>query len=130
MKKIIFANLLILFFISGHLLPAQQNKVKSIAVGKWKFEAPYAPYGFTTGRVDINFAEDKYTVSISFNGSEYAYHGNNAKVENDTVSFIVLIEGQNIFLTLKPEGEGKMAGKAVYSEGELPLTLIRDEVRK
>ena len=35
------------------------------------------------------------------------------------------MEGQDIKVMLKIENETKMSGKAVYSEGEVPLTLTK-----
>lgn len=98
--------------------------------GKWKFEAPYAPEGFTTGTIDVKFAEDKYTTSISFPTSGYTLAGEKAKIEKDTLSFTVFVEGQEVVVFLKPDTDQKMTGKAVYFEGEIPLTLTKQEAPK
>ena len=39
--------------------------------------------------------------------------------------FSIYLEGQDIKVMLKMENESNMSGKAVYSEGEVPLTLYR-----
>ena len=113
-----------LFSIS--LISAQTVKESSSPVGKWKFEAPYAPEGYTTGIIEVSFAEEKYSTAISFTGSDFVIPGDKTKVENDTVSFVVLVEGQEVAVGLKAESDAKMSGKAVYSEGEVPLTLTKE----
>jgi hypothetical protein len=35
------------------------------------------------------------------------------------------VEGNTVAVTLKSEDQTKMSGKAVYSEGEVPLTLTK-----
>lgn len=128
MKKIIPFILLLLFSISA--VSAQSSAPKNNPVGKWKFEAPYAPEGFTSGTMDIGFADEKYSMTMVFTGSEYKISGGKVKFENDTVSFVVFIEGTDVTVTLKMGNGTKMTGKAVYSEGEVPLSLTREVVQQ
>ena len=65
---------------------------------------------------------------MSFTGSEYKLPGENVKTVNDSVLFNIYLEGQDIKVMLKLESESKMTGKAVYSEGEVPLTLTKEAV--
>jgi hypothetical protein len=95
------------------------------AVGSWKFDAPYAPEGYTTGTIVVGFAEQKFTTTMSFTGTEYKIPGENVKTPGDSVLFSVYLEGQDIKVMLKLESGTKMSGKAVYSEGEVPLTLTK-----
>jgi len=125
MKKT--ATLIFAAFIVSILSVAAQNPAsKSNTVGKWKFDAPYAPEGYNSGLIEVSFAENKYSALISFTGSDYKIAGEKVKVENDTVNFTVYIEGNDIAIKLKMDGDAKMAGKAVYVEGEIPLTLTRE----
>lgn len=124
MRKI-FTLIMVLLF-SLPIISAQSSKSKTDPIGRWKFEAPYAPEGFTTGIIEVSFAEEKYSTAISFAGSDFVIPGDKTKVENDTVSFVVLIEGQEVAVGLKAESDAKMSGKAVYSEGEIPLTLTKE----
>ena len=107
-------------------LSAQTDSTKNSPLGKWKFEAPYAPEGFNTGIIDVSFAENKYSTAISFAGSDFIIQGDKTKVENDTVSFVILVEGQEVTVNLKAENDDKMSGKAVTFQGEIPLTLTKD----
>ena len=124
MKKLI--PLFILLLLSVSVISAQDSQKAKNPVGKWKFEAPYAPEGYTSGTIDIAFAEDKYSTSISFTGSDYKIPGERIKVEKENVTFVVMIEGGEVVISLIEENDNKMTGKAVYSEGEIPLTLTRD----
>jgi hypothetical protein len=124
MKKIfIFIMLVVLI---APVISAQSSKGKADPIGKWKFEAPYAPEGYKSGIIDVSNAENKYSTAISFTGSDFVIPGDKIKVENDTVSFVVIVEGQEVSISLKAEDDGKMTGKAVYFEGEIPLTLTKD----
>lgn len=123
MKKVILFVLFIVFSLP--VVTAQNNQKKKDPVGKWKFEAPYAPEGYTSGIIEVGFAEKKYSASMMFSGGEYKLTGEKVKIENDTISFSVFIEGQGVAVKLKMEDSSKMLGKAVYSEGEVPLTLTK-----
>ena len=126
MKKGIF-TLLLFALCAIFTATGQTNSKNATHTGKWKFEAPYAPEGFNTGTIDVKFAEDKYTTSISFPTSGYTLAGEKAKVEKDNLSFTVFVEGQEVVVYLKSDTDKKMTGKAVYFEGEIPLTLTKQE---
>jgi hypothetical protein len=123
MKKLIPFALLIIFSIS--VTSAQTSKVKKDPVGDWKFEAPYAPESYTSGKVTVGFAEKKYSATMSFTGSDYKLPGENVKFEKDTLSLIVYVEGETVTITLKMDDADKMSGNAVYSDGSIPLTMAR-----
>jgi len=129
MKKSIFTYLMISLF-AVCTVTAQTTAKKGNVVGKWKFEAPYAPEGYNTGSIEISFAEEKYSTAISMTGSDYTIPGDKTKVENDTVSFTVLLDGNEIAISLKAESDVRMTGKAVYFEGEIPLTLTKEVLQK
>jgi hypothetical protein len=116
--------------LSVCVVSAQTDTKKNNPAGIWKFEAPSAPEGYTLGTIDIAFAEDKYSTTIAFAGSDYKIPGENTKVEKDSVAFVVYLEGDNIAISLKAENDTKMTGKAVYSQGEIPLTLTREPEKK
>ena len=128
MKKIITLILFSLFSIS--LLPAQTVTQSASPVGKWKFEAPAAPEGYNTGNIIISFAESKYSSAVSMTGSDYVIPGDKTKVENGTVSFVLLLDGTEIAINLKSESSTKMTGIALAPDGEIPLTLTRELIQK
>jgi hypothetical protein len=123
MKKAILSVLLAAFCLP--LLTAQNNQVKKNPVGTWKFEAPYAPEEYTSGKIVIGLAEQKYSAAMTFTGNENKLTGEKVKVENDTVAFSVFIESEDVKVMLKMESETKMSGKAVYSGGEVEITLTK-----
>jgi hypothetical protein len=126
-KNLLF---IMLMLISLQLVSAQSNQDKKNPVGSWKLEAPYAPEGYTSGTVVVGIAEKKYTTSMSFTGSESKIVGEKVKTDNDSILFSVFIEGQDIKIRLKIEDVSKMTGKAIYSEGEIPLTLTKNAGRE
>lgn len=118
-------TILIFSFLSVIAVNGQNRTKKVDPVGTWKYEAPSAPEGYTSGIIVVGMAEKKHTVTISFTGSDYKIPAENVKVENDVILFSVYIESEDIKITLKIEGAAKMTGKAVYSEGEIPLSLTK-----
>jgi hypothetical protein len=123
MKRVTFlVTFLLALATSGY---AQNAKPDADLIGTWKFEAPYAPEGYTSGIIVIGKSEQKHTATMSFTGSEYKLSGENVKVDKDSVTFSLNLEGQQIKVSLKGAEDSKMVGKAVYSEGEVPLTLLR-----
>lgn len=127
-NKLLLLTVIVVFCavtVSAQTGPKQDN-----TIGKWKFEAPYAPEGFNTGLIEFSFAENKYSSSITFTGSDYKIAGENTKLEKDTLTFSVYVEGNEVAISLKPDGKDKMTGKASYVEGEIPLTLTREAQNK
>jgi len=108
-------------------LSAQKAKVTYEPKGKWLFEAPYAPEGFTSGTIEVGNAENKLTVMMAFTGNEAKMPLENVKFVNDTLTASLALEGESISISLKFEEADKMAGKAVYSQGEVPLTMTREK---
>jgi hypothetical protein len=113
----------IIFVFSFSSFAQQGAGQKNNPVGKWQFEAPYAPEGYTTGTIIVGKAEQKTTATMSFTGSDYKIPGEDVKAVKDSVLFSVYVQGQDVKVMLKMESEIKMSGKAVYSEGEVPITL-------
>ena len=123
MKKGILIILSIIFSLP--ILTAQNSQVKNNPIGTWKFSAPYAPEGYTSGTIVVGFEEKKHTATMSFTGSENKVPGEKVTAANDSVLFSVFLEGQDIKIFLKIVSDTNMTGKAVYSEGEVPLTLSK-----
>jgi hypothetical protein len=123
MKKGIVIILLVVFSLP--VLMAQNNHIKNNPVGTWKFAAPYAPEGYNSGTIVVDLNEKKPTATMSVSGSDSILLGENVKTINDSVLFSVYLEGQDIKVMLKIENDSTMSGKAVYSEGEVPLSLTR-----
>jgi len=128
MKRIIIFSVAILFCISA--VSALNPQTKNNPVGKWKFEAPYAPEGYNTGIIDVTYAENKYSATISFSGSDYKIPAASVRIENDNLLLSVYIEGEVISIALKMESASKMTGKAVSPDGDIPLTLTREVVKQ
>ena len=124
MKKVILFVIIVMFSLPSVI--AQSNHVIKNPVGIWKFDAPYAPEGYTSGSIAIGLEENKYNTSMSFTGSDYKLPGEKVKVTGDSITFSIFLEGQDITVLLKKEEATKMTGKAIYSEGEVPLTLTKN----
>ena len=123
MKKIVSLAMLLLFSFS--LTNAQTTKTKKDPAGDWKFEAPYAPEGYTTGKISIGLAEKKYTIAITMPGSDYKINGENVRFENDSLKFSVYVEDENVVVKMKMEDAAKMTGAASTSDGVIPLTAAK-----
>lgn len=124
MKRV---TILVLFMIIGIATVSAQNaKPKTNPIGTWKFEAPYAPEGYTSGTIVLGKEEKKDIATMSFTGSTEKLPGENVKIGKDSTTFSVYMQGEDISVVLKPDTEVKMSGKAVYSQGEVPLALTKE----
>jgi hypothetical protein len=133
MKKGIVITLFMILCIP--VLTAQSTGIKNNQVGTWKFAAPYAPEGYNSGTIVVGFEDQKHTTTMSFTGSEFKFPGENVKALNDSVLFSIYLQGEDIKVMLKIESDTNMTGKAVYSQGEVPLALSKvlaseEEVKK
>jgi hypothetical protein len=115
----------LLSIISGNILAQDAGVQKKDPVGKWNFEAPTAPEGYKTGTMVFGVVEGKYTAGTIFTNFDYKFPGEKVKYANDSVSFVINLEGEAVNVLLKIEDPAKMNGKAVYSEGTVPLVLIK-----
>lgn len=123
MKKIYV--LIMLAGFSFCVLSAQTAKIAKNPVGRWIFEAPYAPYGYNTGTSDIGFKDMTYTVSMTFTEMGYSFTGENVKARNDSLFFDMWIEGTPINIVLSVEQDTLIKGVSNYFEGTVPFTMKR-----
>lgn len=124
-------SLVLLFLALVSVMSASGQKPAPAELsGKWKFEAPAAPEGFTSGDIDISLVENVYKVSLAFTGSDYRLEGDRAAVVDGSFVFVVYLQGQEITIMLKMDGQDKMNGLALHPEGEVPLTLVRNIDKK
>jgi hypothetical protein len=124
MKIVTYAVFLLL--ISYSTVSGQTSNEKKDLVGKWLFAAPYAPQGYTAGTIEVGYSEKKYSAIMIFSVGENKFIGDRVRFENDTLYFNVFIEGQDVAVKLKYEDKTKMTGKAIYTEGIVPLLLTKD----
>lgn len=118
--RLIFVVMLVAAFAST---VSAQKKVDP--TGTWKYEAPMAPYEYSSG--DIVVAKDgkDYTVEIVL-GEYYKVKGEKVVFEENELSFIVYIEGEAIDIKATV-GEEEMKGTASYTDGDIPITAKKKE---
>ena len=125
MKKVFGLAIMIMIGLSS--VNGQKAKVTYEPKGKWHFEAPDAPEGFTSGTMEVSAAEKKLTAVMTFTGNESKIPLENVKFENDKLKCSLAIEGESISITLKFDEADKMSGTAAFSEGEFPGTMTREK---
>jgi hypothetical protein len=96
-------------------------------VGKWKFNAPTAPYGYEQGTIEVSKDGDAFKATMSFTGMEYKFDLEKVKFADDVLTFGLYLDGEDIFVKMTMKSKDEMSGKAIYSEGEIPLTAKRDK---
>ena len=98
------------------------TKAKDL-VGTWNYEAPYAPYEYSTGKLIFTESGDKIEGKIKI--GEYEIDMRNLKVEGDKVSFGAYIEGEYVKIdaTVKKKA---LSGTASYSEGSMEVTAEKE----
>jgi hypothetical protein len=124
MKKIFSVTLVLMICISA--VSSQTTNNEKNPSGRWKFDAPYAPEGYTAGTIDIRLADQKYSATMTFTYLDYSLPGEKVTMRNDSIFFMIWVENTDVNIALKIEDNLKMSGKAVYFEGTVPLTLTKE----
>ncbi len=123
MKKVF--SLLILFIVFSIAGFSQASKQKLEPAGKWQFEAPYAPEGYTSGIMEFVKAEGKYQGFVSFTGSDYKIPLDRVSVKSDSILVSLYVEGADVPIKLKMVDQEKITGVASSPDGDIPLTATR-----
>jgi hypothetical protein len=120
-RKIFQLFLLVPIFLFGSL--SSNAQVKTASVGSWSFEAPDAPEGYTYGILDLK----KDSAFMTFSNATSRYPSNWIKVRNDSIIYQTDINGTIVLFSLKIIDKQKIAGNAVWSDGETSMNLIKKE---
>jgi hypothetical protein len=128
MKKIFPFIVLLIFCFS--VVSAQSSNSGKDPAGKWKFDAPYAPEGYTAGTVSIGFTDQKYSATVEFTNIGYSFPAEKIKLQNDSLFFMIWVENTDVNFSMKIEDTTKMTGNAVYYEGTVPFTLTKEPEKK
>lgn len=88
-------------------------------VGTWNYEAPYAPYEYSTGKLIFAESGDKLTGKIKI--GEYEIEMRNVKAEGDKVSFGAYVEGEYVSIKISIKKK-EFTGTASYSEGSIEVS--------
>jgi len=107
---------LFLALVVGNAFAAE--KAKDL-VGTWSYEAPYAPYEYSAGK--LIFSENGEKVEGKIKIGEYEIEMRNLKVEGDLVTFGAYVEGEYVSLKMTVT-KGEFTGTASYSEGSIDVT--------
>lgn len=98
-------------------------KVKDI-VGTWKYEAPYAPYEYSSGKLIFTENGDKVEGKIKI--GEYEIEMRNVKVDGTKVAFGAYVEGEYVSIKVEIK-KNTLSGTASYSEGSLEVTAEKEK---
>lgn len=123
MKVFIAAFVLVL---SSGMVFGENKKVDP--VGTWHFNAPDAPYEYSTGDIVITKTDGKYKAEIVYS-EYYKLETKDFKVEGNIITFKAYIEGDVVYFKGTLEKD-KITGKVSYSEGSLPITAERVKKKK
>jgi hypothetical protein len=126
MKKVF---ILIVLTVACFNLSAQTSNAKHNPVGKWDFEAPTAPGGYTSGVVEVASDDNKYSATMSFSGNDYKFPVDDVKFENDSLKIKLNVEGTDVNIRIKFNDSDKMSGVATTYDGEIPLVLTRSKTK-
>jgi len=94
-------------------------------VGNWKVVSQYAPEGFQYSKVKISKEEEKYLLDMDFEEIGYKIKGERVSFVDGIFRFYLYIEGEDVLITMKFNGDDKMVGAASTSMGEMPLEATR-----
>lgn len=114
-KNGIVLGLIFALFVGNAFAAAPAKDV----VGTWKYEAPYAPYEYSSGKLIFTENGDKIEGKIKI--GEYEIEMRNVKADGAKVEFGAYVEGE--YVSIKIEIKKKaFTGTASYSEGSMEVT--------
>ena len=119
-KNLLFV-LFAMFLLSGSLCLNAQ--VKKSYQGKWNFETPTAPEGYTSGIVTMK----KDSSYMRFAGGYYTYPSSWLKPKSDSIIYESNIDGEIVLFSLKIKDKTNIAGDAVWSSGQTVMILTKKE---
>jgi len=114
-KNGIFLGLFLALLVGNAFAAVKSSDV----VGTWNYEAPYAPYEYSAGKLIFTENGDKLEGKIKI--GEYEIEMRNVKAEGDNVSFGAYVEGEYVTIKIAVD-KAKFTGTASYSEGSLEVT--------
>ncbi len=96
--------------------------------GTWHFNAPDAPYEYSTGDIVIKKVDGKYTAQIVYS-EYYKMDTEDFKITGDMITFKAYVEGDVVYFKGKVVKD-KITGKVSYSEGTLDITAVKVKKKK
>jgi hypothetical protein len=119
MKKNAVSLILGVFFALFIGITASMAADASDVVGTWKYNAPDAPYEYSSGKIIIAEEGSKLTGTIKID--YYSIEAEDVKFEKNILTFGAYIEGEYVQIKVDIDGK-KFSGQATYSEGSLPVS--------
>lgn len=121
MRKLVLITLVA--FVATLTVNPAFSAVKNVFLGTWDYQAPSAPYDYSTGKITFTETNSQPAITIRFtNGDEVK--AKEVKIENNTFSFSTEVENNLVKVTGKL-AEGKITGKADSPQGLMSLTATR-----
>lgn len=120
MKSLVVKNGIVLglflAMVVGNVFAAE--KAKDV-VGTWDYEAPYAPYEYSTGKLIFTENGDKLEGKIKI--GEYEIEMRSLKVDGAKVEFGAYVEGEYVKINAEIK-KNALTGTVSYSEGSMEVT--------
>jgi len=108
--------LAVILLLSVSFIPGVQ--INDNYTGKWKFEAPDAPEGSTSGNILIK----TNIVVMSFDDFE-EFPSSWVRFRNDSIIYETSFDLATVLFSLRVVDKNNMKGKAVWKDGETEITL-------
>ena len=83
--------------------------------------------GYKSGILNVGFTDKKYSASMLFTEYNLKINGEKVSFARDSLLFTMYAEGDEVTILLKMTDHLKMEGKALYSEGELQLSMTKEK---
>jgi|GEM_PF-849897 len=98
---------------------SEMNTYGDNLAGGWEYTAQGAPEGYAKGFLLIIGQDGNYQVQVQ-NGAG-TFIGENVAVKKNTISFTLMIEGDQVKVSLTADGS-KISGKSSSSEGDYVIS--------
>ncbi len=112
---------MVLALMVNTAIQAEGGKVDP--TGTWHFNAPDAPYEYSTGDLVITRKDGKYKAQIVYS-EYYKLDTKDFKLNGNVITFKAYIEGDVVYFKGKIVKD-KITGKVSFSDGTLDVTAER-----
>ena len=116
----------VLLLSSSFSMPLVAKKFKP--EGTWKYSAPSAPEGYTSGFFVIEKGESGYMVTFVLD-EYYKVKATEVKYKKRKLDFVLYLESDMVRISGRFEDE-KFIATASYSEGVIDVTAVREEKKE
>jgi hypothetical protein len=119
--KLKYLNIIYVLLLLDACTFTANAQIRDYCLGEWNYRCPDVSEGFDTGIITIT----RDSVCTECPGIKNTFSTERIYFTNDTLSFKIEIDGQQIICAVTPGIENTLCGNLITSSGVFPIVLIK-----